>query len=117
MPHERPPEYAQVERPFIDHLQRLGWDYLEGDTGVPYLTERDSFRQVLLTDRLRDALRRINPDEDGNPWLDDARLTKAVNDLQRLGEPKLMAANQRATRLLIKGSSINNFPIWGSQTL
>ncbi len=106
MPPERSPEYVHVEQPFIDHLQRLGWDYLPGDTGVPYLTERDSFRQVLLTDRLRDALRHINLDEEGNPWLDDARLTKAVSDLQRLGEPKLMAANKRATRLLIKGTQV-----------
>jgi len=99
-------EYVQVERPFIDHLQRLGWDYLPGDTGVPYLTERDSFCQVLLADRLREALWRINLDEDGQPWLDDARLTQAVNDLQRLDEPKLMAANKRATRLLIKGTQV-----------
>jgi len=49
------PEYTLVERPFIEQLQTLGWDYLEGDTGVPYLTERESFRQVLLTGRLRVA--------------------------------------------------------------
>ena len=46
-------EYTQVERPFTEQLQSLGWDYLEGDAGVPYLTERESFRQVLLTSRVR----------------------------------------------------------------
>jgi type I restriction enzyme R subunit len=47
------PDYTLVELPFIEQLQQMGWDYLEGDTGVPYLTERENFRQVLLTDRLR----------------------------------------------------------------
>ncbi|MEA3308340.1 MAG: hypothetical protein U9Q70_02350 [Chloroflexota bacterium] len=51
------PEYRQVEAPFIRQLQAQGWDYLKGDVDVPYLTERDSFRQVLLTERLRAALR------------------------------------------------------------
>ncbi len=49
------PEYTQVELPFIEQLQALGWDYLEGDTQAPDFTERTSFRQVLLTGRLREA--------------------------------------------------------------
>jgi type I restriction enzyme R subunit len=99
-------EFSQVERPFIQQLQQLGWDYLEGDAGVPYLTERESFRQVLLVDRLREALSRINRDEAGNRWLDDARITQAVGHLQRPGKPKLMAANREITRLLIKGTQV-----------
>jgi type I restriction enzyme R subunit len=99
-------ETMQVEHPFIKHLEQLGWDHLPGDTGVPYLTERESFRQVLLTDRLRQALRCINLDAHGEPWLDDARITQATSHLQRLGEPKLMAANRVATRLLIKGTLV-----------
>jgi hypothetical protein len=31
----------------------MGWDYLPGDIGVPDLTERENFRQVLLTGQLR----------------------------------------------------------------
>ncbi len=100
------PEYTTVERPFIAQLQGLGWGYLEGDTAVPYLTERESFREVLLVERLRAALRRINLDDAGQPWLDEARVTQAVGRLTRLGTPKLMAANQVATRLLIKGVQV-----------
>jgi type I restriction enzyme R subunit len=99
-------EYVRVEHPFVVQLQELGWSYLEGDTDVPYLTERESFRQVLLTGRLRDALRRINLDEAGDRWLDDARITQAVGQLERPGEPKLMAANRAITRLLIKGTQV-----------
>jgi len=82
------PEYIQVERPFIEQLQQLGWNYLEGDTGVPYLTGREDFRQVLLTDRLREALARVKLDENGKPWLDEARVNQAVSRLERLGVPK-----------------------------
>ena len=98
------PEYTQVECPFIEQLQQLGWDYLEGDTGVPYLTERETFRQVLLTGRLREALTRINLDENGEPWLDEVRINQAVVRLERLGKPKLIGANQVATDLLLKGT-------------
>ena len=99
-------EYHQVELPFIQQLQSLGWDYLAGDVDVPALTERESFRQVLLTDRLRDALRAINQDENDQSWLDDQRLTQAVNALERLGKPSLLENNQTATRLLIKGTHV-----------
>ena len=100
------PEYIQVERPFVEQLQQLGWNYLEGDTGVPYLTEREDFRQVLLTNRLREALARVNLDENGEPWLDEARVNQAVSRLERLGVPKLIEANQVATNLLIKGTQV-----------
>jgi type I restriction enzyme R subunit len=103
---ESSPEYVEVELPFIQQLQAMGWDYLEGDTGVPYLTEREDFRQVLLTDRLRQAIARINLDEDGEPWLDETRVNQAVGHLERLGKPKLIEANQVATDLLIKGTQV-----------
>lgn len=60
-------EYTKVEKTLLDQLQGIGWACLEGDLGVPYITERESFREVLLKDRLREALRRINVSEDGEP--------------------------------------------------
>ncbi len=100
------PEYTQVERPFIEQLHSMGWGYLPGDTDVPYLTEREDFRQVLLTDRLRQAIARLNLDEDGQPWLDEARVSQVVSRLERLGQHKLMEANQAATDLLLKGTPV-----------
>lgn len=100
------PETTLVELPFIQQLQSLGWDYLPGDTQVPDFTERASFRQVLLSGRLRAALRRINLDENGQPWLDEARISEAVNRLERLGQPHLIEANQAATELLLKGTQV-----------
>jgi hypothetical protein len=36
---------------------------------------------VILTDKLRDAIRRINRDEDGNPYLDDVTIDRAIREL------------------------------------
>jgi type I restriction enzyme R subunit len=100
---ERLNEYTQVELPFIEQLKGLGWEHIEGDIDVPYLSERESFRDVLLKDRLCEAVRRINLDESGRPWLDEGRIREAVGQLERLGAPKLMEANERATELMLKG--------------
>ena len=51
----------------------MGWEWLEGDVDVPELTERASFSEVLLKERLATALRKINL-RNGQPWLDDARI-------------------------------------------
>jgi type I restriction enzyme R subunit len=103
-------EYTQVELPFIHQLQLMGWDYMKGDIDVPYLTERQNFREVLLTERLRNALRRINLNENGQPWLDNSRINTAIGTLERLGAFKLMEANQIATDLLLKGTVVEGDP-------
>ena len=45
----------------------MGWQWLEGDTDVPDFTERGSFREVLLQERLAAALRNLNL-RDGQPY-------------------------------------------------
>ena len=53
---QSPDEKTYVEIPFIEQLKGMGWGHIEGDIDVPYLTERESFRDVLLTGRLRTAI-------------------------------------------------------------
>ena len=53
-------EYDLAERPFCEQLQGMGWEWLQGDTDVPELTERENFREVLLKGRLVAALRKLN---------------------------------------------------------
>ena len=73
-----PNERTAVEMPFVKQLQIMGWSHVEGDIHVPYLTGRQSFREVLLGERLRESIHEINLDENGKPWLDDARISQAV---------------------------------------
>jgi type I restriction enzyme R subunit len=103
-------ERQAVELPLTAQLQGMGWQHLEGHTGVPYLTERQSFRDVLLTGRLRQAIHRINLDDAGQPWLDERRVTEAASALEHLGAHRLMEANQAATALLLNGTSVEGDP-------
>jgi type I restriction enzyme R subunit len=104
-------EYDLVEKPFCAQLQTMGWQWLEGDTDVPELTERGSFREVLLKERLAAALRKINL-RDGQPWLDDVRIARAIRDLEQAAGHRLLEINQSATELLLKGTVADGLPDW-----
>ncbi len=104
-------EYDLVERPFCEQLRAMGWEWIEGDIDVPELTERESFREVILVDRLKSALARINL-RNGQPWLDESRINKAVHDLERADGHRLMEINQSATELLLKGTVVDGLPNW-----
>jgi type I restriction enzyme R subunit len=39
---------------------------------------------VLLTGRLRTAIKKINLDDEGKPWLDDDRVNEVVSRLERI---------------------------------
>lgn len=106
------PEFELVESPFIDQLVSMGWKHVTGSLDFPSVTGRDSFGEVLIESDLRDALRRINLDPDGNEWLDEARVSQAVSAMQRIAAPKLMEANQEATDLLLGGTVVHGLPDW-----
>ncbi len=101
------PEYMYVEKPTIDQLVNTGWQYIEGDWDKPEITERENFKQVLLRSRLKAAVKRINLGDRGNPWLEDTQVNAAVSQLERLSVSKLMEANQEATDLLLKGTTVS----------
>ncbi len=105
-------ELEDVEKPFVAQLQALGWAYTEGSLDTPALTGRSSFIEVIQEGVLRERLRALNPGPDGQPWLDEARLSEAVAAITRLGTHKLMEANQKATELLIKGLTVEGLPGW-----
>jgi type I restriction enzyme R subunit len=44
-------EYNEVELPFINQLKSLGWQYIEGSWDNPQITDRENFKQVLISDR------------------------------------------------------------------
>jgi type I restriction enzyme, R subunit len=104
-------EYNLVERPFCEQLRKLGWAWMEGDVDVAELTERESFQEVFLKDRLTEALMRINL-RDGQPWLDESRVKKAIHDLERVPGHRLMEVNEAATELLLKGTVADGLPDW-----
>ena len=105
-PSYQTPEYKYSEKPTIDQLQSMGWEYIEGDEEVAESSERENFKQVLLTQRLREAIRKINVDENGEPWLEDSQIDSAIAKLEYLGTQKLIEANQTVTDLLLSGTEV-----------
>lgn len=104
-------ELDLVETPFCEQLKAMGWQWLPGDTDVPELTERESFREVLLKARLGRALLKLNL-RDGQPWLDDARIERAIGELEKSAGHRLMEINHSATQLLLKGTVAEGLPGW-----
>lgn len=105
------PEFLQVESPFVEQLQRMGWNLVTGNLDHPSVTGRGSFRDILIQADLRKALLRINL-RDGQPWLDGARLIEVMSALQRIAAPRLLEANQQATALLLQGTEVDGLPDW-----
>ena len=105
-------EYSEVEKPLLDQLAGLCWQALEGSKSDPAVTGRESFRESLIENRLREALRNINLGPDGQPWLDDSRLSEAVSTLIRTETGKLIEINERMTERLLEGISVAGLPDW-----
>jgi hypothetical protein len=100
-----------VENPFCQQLRAMGWQWIEGDTDVPEFTERAAFSEVLLKGRLATALGKLNL-RDGQPWLDEDRIRRIVEKLEKAEGHRLMEINESATRLLLKGTEIDGLPDW-----
>lgn len=105
------PEWKESEEPFLDQLASMGWKTVIGSLDEPSVSGRESFREVLMKADLRKAIARVNL-RDGQPWLDDARISQAVSTLARIGQKRLMEANQEATELLLGGVQVDGLPDW-----
>ncbi|MFM0472313.1 type I restriction endonuclease subunit R [Paraburkholderia strydomiana] len=89
----------QLEQEALDWLTDTGYTHVYGPDIAPdgASPERSTFQQVLLTERLRSAITRLNPDVPA-PTRDDA-LRQVLN----LDTPVLLSANRRFHALLVNG--------------
>lgn len=102
-------EYLHVEKPFLDQLEALGWTVIDHGQGVipqdPTTSLRTSFRQYLLPDVFRDAVRSLNRLDDAGdrtPWLTDRQLAGLRDQLLRQPNQTLLEANEAIHKLLFK---------------
>lgn len=94
------PEYLYSELPAIELFKKLGFDYFEGSIA----DTRESINEVILEDRLRQSLLKINP------WLRDNTLEKVVRKLKNIQASTLMEANQIVFDFITKKDSITEKP-------
>ena len=108
------PEWELVECPLLEHLAALGWETLVWSERQPTdNVARSSDRDVLLEQRLRSALVKINRGPTGEPWLDETRIKAAVAELGSMpAGAKLLEANRLSTDLLLGGVTVGGLEGW-----
>ena len=105
-------ELDEVERPFVEQLAGMGWRWVKGDLDHPAASGRSSFTEVIQEATLHWQIQALNLDAEGQPWLDDERLSQAVGALTRIPGHRLMEANRAATELLLGGITVEGLPGW-----
>ena len=90
-----------VEQPTIDWFKQLGYEYKFGPDISPggVLVERN-FEDVILENRLKSALRRLNPN------LSEKGIDEVVYKLKHIEHPNLEIANKEAWETLTQGVKI-----------
>ncbi|MCT7575953.1 type I restriction endonuclease subunit R [Aliarcobacter butzleri] len=94
------PEYLYSELPAIELFKKLGFNYFDASIA----DTRESINEVILEDRLRQSLLKINP------WLRDNTLEKVVRKLKNIQASTLMEANQIVFDFITKKDSISEKP-------
>lgn len=94
-----------IELLAIEHLEALGYEYIYAPDIAPdsEIPERSSFDQVLLFDRLKLAVHKINPSIPQNAQ------QEAIREIQRIASPELIANNEAFHRLLTEGIPVTKW--------
>jgi type I restriction enzyme R subunit len=94
---------SDVEEATIEWLQKLGWTYLPGLAVSPDgpAPERRSYGEVVLEDRLRQAVAAINPN------LPSEAVDAAISAVLQAESPNLLEENRRIHRLLVHGVDVS----------
>ncbi len=98
-------EYSEVEKPFLQQLEALGWTVIDQGVGLPQDAApslRSHFRQWVLPEVFNEAVRAINLTEDGKEWLTDLQLDDLRSQLLRQPNRTLLEANEAVQALLLK---------------
>jgi type I restriction enzyme R subunit len=88
------PEFIYSEQPAIKLFQKLGYQYLDGSIK----DERENIQEVILSARLKKAIKRINP------WINEGNLEKAYSEIVDIQGASLMEINEKIWKL-IKGGT------------
>lgn len=94
---------SQIEAFAIELLQEQGYEYIYAPDIAPdgETPERESYEQVLLMERLRKAVRRINPD------IPAEQQEEAIREIQRIASHELIANNETFHRYLTEGIPVS----------
>ncbi|MDA2251860.1 type I restriction endonuclease subunit R [Bacillus thuringiensis] len=90
-------EKQLVENPMIEELKEMDYEHLHG----PSLdSERESRGEIILKERMRKAILRLNP------WLSDTNLAKVMRSITHIESTSLMEANQKFHEMIVNMISV-----------
>ncbi len=111
-------EYNHVEKPFLEQLATLGWTVVDQGVGVipsdPAASLRTGFREWLLPEVFREAVRSINQTDAGEMWLTDRQLDELRDQILRQPNRTLLEANEAIQALLFK-TQVDTNEVTGEQ--
>lgn len=70
-------EMTLVEIPAVEYLISLEYQYIDGDKLTADYGERESLSEVILSKRMKQALKRLNP------WINDDNVNKVIKKIER----------------------------------
>ncbi|GAL00508.1 type I restriction-modification system restriction subunit R [Nonlabens ulvanivorans] len=93
---------SDIELLVIEDLEALGYEYVYGPQIAPdgEAPERDSYANVVLENRLRNAITRLNP------LIPNEAQQDAFNQVMRIASPELLANNEAFHKLLTEGVTV-----------
>ena len=113
-------EEHYVENPFLAQLQMQGWKVYRQNKGDPEdireivsftrsfepkygnrVKFRESFREIILEDVLKESIKRINP------WIDDDKINLAVHRITTPQARSLLEVNREIHNLLLEGFPVS----------
>ncbi len=99
---------SDIELFIIEELERLGYQFLYGpDISCDGLfSERQSYRDIILANRLRAAIRKLNPN------IPPDAQEQAHRAVQRINSPDLLANNEAFHRYLVEKVKANASIDW-----
>ncbi|MCB0155949.1 MAG: type I restriction endonuclease subunit R, partial [Anaerolineae bacterium] len=98
-------EYMEVELPFLQRLEALGWQIIDQGQEIPSdptKSLRLNFRQWLLPEIFAQSVAALNTTADGAPWLTDRQLQDLQDQILRQPNRTLLEANEAVQKLLFK---------------
>ncbi len=97
MPNSR--ELNMVEKEILKDLQKMGYEVRDA-TDDDLADERENLKEVVLQDRLKQAIKRINP------WISNRNIGKAVNDLKKIKLTDPMQINKAVHKKLVQHTTV-----------
>ena len=92
-----------IESFTIELLDKLGYEYIYAPNIAPdgETPERETYEQVLLVERIQNAVKRINK------FIPAVAQAEAIKEIQRIASPELLANNETFHRLLTEGIPVS----------